>query len=185
MGKHFPCVLQNESHPYLHELDMRNFCAINKIAFQAYSALGSSDRPWRHFGSIVSGAPKLGHEILEHPDILKIAEKYGKSAANVVIRWHLQKGGTLVAKSTNPGRIEANYKVWDFELTADEMSFFEELNVGWQHLITQTSPSKMSFLTITFLENLTRSFSSALNFLVLLKIARFFLTSKNCYLGTI
>jgi diketogulonate reductase-like aldo/keto reductase len=79
--KHFPCVLQNESHPYLHELDLRNFCAINKIAFQAYSALGSSDRPWRKFGSITSGAPKLGHEILEHPDILKIAEKYGKSTA--------------------------------------------------------------------------------------------------------
>ena len=52
-----------------------------------------------------------------------------------MIRWHLQKGGTLVAKSTNPRRIEANYKVWDFELTADEMSFFEELNVGWRHLI--------------------------------------------------
>ena len=45
--KHFPSVLQNESHPYLQEKDLRDFCRINKIVFQAYSALGSADRPWR------------------------------------------------------------------------------------------------------------------------------------------
>merc|ERR1719481_294588 len=103
--KYKPAVLQNESHPYLHEKDLRDYCAIHNIAFQAYSALGSADRPWRLTGSITSGAPKTGHEVLSHPDIVKIAEKHGKSTANVVLKWHLQMNGTLCCKSVTPSRI--------------------------------------------------------------------------------
>ena len=96
--KYKPAVLQNESHPYLHEKDLRDYCRIHNIAFQAYSSLGSADRPWRLTGSITSGAPKTGHEVLSHPDIVKIAAKYGKTTANVVLRWHLQMGGTMCCK---------------------------------------------------------------------------------------
>lgn len=96
--KYKPAVLQNESHPYLHEKDLRDYCRIHKIAFQAYSSLGSADRPWRLTGSITSGAPKTGHEVLSHPDIVKVAAKYGKTTANVVLRWHLQMGGTMCCK---------------------------------------------------------------------------------------
>ena len=96
--KYKPAVLQNESHPYLHEKDLRDYCRIHQIAFQAYSSLGSADRPWRLTGSITSGAPKTGHEVLNHPDIAKIAAKYGKTTANVVLRWHLQMGGTMCCK---------------------------------------------------------------------------------------
>merc|ERR1712110_478884 len=84
--KYKPAVLQNESHPYLHEKDLRDYCRLHGIAFQAYSALGSADRPWALQGSITSGVPKTGHEVLKHPDIAKIAAKHGKSTANVVIR---------------------------------------------------------------------------------------------------
>ena len=96
--KYKPAVLQNESHPYLHEKDLRDYCRIHNIAFQAYSSLGSADRPWRLTGSITSGAPKTGHEVLSHPDIVQIAAKYGKTTANVVLRWHLQMGGTMCCK---------------------------------------------------------------------------------------
>ena len=96
--KYKPAVLQNESHPYLHEKDLRDYCRIHNIAFQAYSSLGSADRPWRLTGSITSGAPKTGHEVLSHPDIVKIAAKHGKTTANVVLRWHLQMGGTMCCK---------------------------------------------------------------------------------------
>jgi len=133
--KHLPAVLQNESHPYLHERDLRTFCSINNIAFQAYSSLGSADRPWRKEGSITSGVPKTGHEVLSHPDIKRIADKYGKSTANVVLRWHLQLGGTMCCKSVTPARIEDNFKIWDFSLTAEDMKEFEEMNVGWRHLL--------------------------------------------------
>ena len=134
-SKYKPAVLQNESHPYLHEKDLRDFCRIHNIAFQAYSALGSADRPWRKEGSITSGAPKIGHEVLNHPSIVKMAEKYGKTTANVVLRWHIQMRGCCVAKSVTPSRIEGNYKIWDFELSSDDMDSINDLNVGWRHLM--------------------------------------------------
>jgi len=133
--KHLPCVLQNESHPYLHEKDLRDFCRINNVVFMAYSALGSADRPWRVQGSITSGTPPAGHEVLSHPDLVKIAEKYGKSVANVVLRWHLQLGGSMVCKSVTPSRIQDNFKIWDFSLTAEDMATIEALNMGWRHLL--------------------------------------------------
>jgi len=133
--KYKPAVLQNESHPYLHEKDLRNYCQIHGIAFQAYSALGSADRPWALTGSITSGAPTTGHEVLKHPEIQKIADRLGKSAANVVIRWHLQMGGTLATKSVTPSRIQENFNVWDFKLSAEDMAVIDSLNVGWRHLL--------------------------------------------------
>ena len=51
--KYQPAVLQNESHPYLHEKGLRDYCRIHKIAFQAYSPLGSADRPWLKEGSVI------------------------------------------------------------------------------------------------------------------------------------
>jgi len=141
--KYQPAILQNESHPYLQEKDLRDFCKIHNIVFQAYSALGSADRPWRKTGSITSGAPTTGHEVLSHPDILKIAGKYGKSAANVVIRWHLQAGGALCTKSVTPSRIRENYNVWDFSLNGEDIAAIDALNVGWRHLLwAETSMHK-------------------------------------------
>ena len=102
---------------------------------QAYSALGSADRPWRLTGSITSGAPKTGHEVLSHPDIVKIAEKHGKTTANVVLRWHLQMLGTMCCKSVTPSRIIENFKVWDFTLDTADMATIDKMNVGWRHLL--------------------------------------------------
>ena len=71
---------------------------------KAYSALGSADRPWRSEGSLTSGTPVTGFEVLEHPTITGLATKYGKSPANVVLRWHLQLGGAVACKSVTPER---------------------------------------------------------------------------------
>ena len=79
-----------------------------------------------------------GYEVLQHPLITKLASKYGKSTANIVIRWHLQMGGTLAAKSVTPSRIEENIKVWDFCLSSEEMKEFDGLNVGWRHLVSHS-----------------------------------------------
>ena len=73
--------------------------------------------------------------MLSHPEILAMGEKYGKSAANVVLRWHVQMGGPMVAKSVTPARIESNFQLWDFSLSAEDMAVFDQLNVGWRHLI--------------------------------------------------
>jgi len=134
-AKYKPAVLQNESHPYLQEKDLRDFCRLNGIAFQAYSALGSADRPWLKEGSLTSGLPTTGYEVLSHPLIVYLAWKHGKTTANIVIRWHLQMNGCLVTKSVTPSRIEGNFNVWDFELSPEDMNLFNDLNVGWRHLL--------------------------------------------------
>ena len=102
---------------------------------QAYSALGSADRPWRTAGSITSGAPHGGYEVLQNPELAKIAEKHGVSVAQVVLRWHIQMDGAAVCKSVTPSRIEQNYKVWSFKLDADDMAAVAKLNYGWRHLM--------------------------------------------------
>ena len=53
----------------------------------------------------------------------------------IVIRWHLQMNGCLVTKSVTPSRIEGNFNVWDFELSPEDMNLFNDLNVGWRHLL--------------------------------------------------
>ena len=89
-------------------------------------------------------------QVLSHPDILAIAARHGKSAANVVLRWHLQLGGTLCCKSVTPARIRDNYQVtdlaiivycttvwqvWDFQLDEVDMALITKMNVGWRHLL--------------------------------------------------
>ena len=83
--------------------------------------MGSADRPWRAQGSITSGPPITGHEVLDNPELLKLAKKYGKTSANVVLRWHAQMGGSMVCKSVTPSRVEENFKIWDFALSKDDM----------------------------------------------------------------
>ena len=91
------------------------------VTIKAYSALGSADRPWRTQGSITSGPPITGHEVLDNPEILKIAKRHGKTSANVVLRWHAQMGGSMVCKSVTPSRVEENFKIWDFKLDDGDM----------------------------------------------------------------
>ena len=74
---------------------------------------------------------------------MELAEKYGKSTANIVIRWHLQMNGCLVTKSVTPSRIEGNFNVWDFKLSPEDMAIFNGMNVGWRHLLwAETSMHK-------------------------------------------
>ena len=73
--------------------------------------------------------------MLEHPEILRVAKKYSKTAAQIVLRWHLQMGGSMLAKSVTPSRIEENYKIFDFSLTTDDMHVVDDLNVGWRHIV--------------------------------------------------
>lgn len=72
--------------------------------------MGSGDRPYRVEGSITSGPPLSGHELLQDPVIHKIANRTGRTPAQVVLRWHVQMGGTAICKSVTPERIRDNYK---------------------------------------------------------------------------
>ncbi|MFD5564565.1 aldo/keto reductase [Kitasatospora griseola] len=98
-----PAVNQVELHPGLQQSELRAFHAAHGIATEAWSPLAQ-------------GA------VLNDPAITAIAERTGKSAAQVVLRWHLQLGNLVIPKSVTPARIRQNLDVFDFTLTDDEMA---------------------------------------------------------------
>jgi diketogulonate reductase-like aldo/keto reductase len=104
-----PAVDQVELHPYFTQSALRNYLRANEIASEAWSPLGR--------GAVLSDAT-----------ISRIAEKYGKSPAQVIIRWHLQSGTIVIPKSQTPSRIEQNTEVYDFVLTEDELKEIDALD---------------------------------------------------------
>ncbi|KAF9380500.1 hypothetical protein CPB97_008299 [Podila verticillata] len=104
-----PVVNQIEVTPWNTRTDIVSFCESQHIAVEAYSPLSQ------------------GHK-LQDPTLLKIAAKYSKSPAQVLIRWSLQKGYIVIPKSANKGRIEQNADVFDFDLADGDMNVLDSLN---------------------------------------------------------
>lgn len=104
-----PMVNQVELHPYLQQDALKAFCAEHGIAVTAWSPLGRGG-------------------VLDNPTILKIAQEIGKTAAQVVLRWHLQKDTLIIPKSVTASRIEENAQIYDFELTQAQMDKMTTLN---------------------------------------------------------
>jgi diketogulonate reductase-like aldo/keto reductase len=105
-----PVVNQVECHPYLQQKELKEFCAKHNIYIEAYSPLMN------------------GRDVLEDDVIKGIAEKHGKTAAQVILRWHLQEGTIVIPKSVTPSRIEENFNVFDFELTKEDMEKISTLD---------------------------------------------------------
>jgi len=114
-----PVTNQVECHPYLSQSKLLKFCSERGITITAYSPLGSPDRPWAKPGEV---------NLLDDPKIKEIGARYGKSPAQVVIRWQIQRGVIVIPKSVNPGRIEENGNVFDFSLTHEEMEHINSFN---------------------------------------------------------
>ena len=104
-----PAVLQTEIHPYSQEKGLKEF--LSKEDIQAWYPLGHGDAA-----------------LLQEPVFAKLAEKYGKSNAQVILRWHIQAGNVVIPGSKNPEHIRANFDLFDFELTAEEMQEIQKLN---------------------------------------------------------
>jgi 2,5-diketo-D-gluconate reductase A len=105
-----PAVNQIELHPYFAQSELRAFHAEHGIATEAWSPLGQ------------------GKTLLAEPVLTAIAVKHGKSAAQVVLRWHLQIGNVAIPKSVTPSRIRENIDVFDFELDADDLAAISGLD---------------------------------------------------------
>ncbi|MFI5569479.1 aldo/keto reductase [Streptomyces sp. NPDC051740] len=105
-----PAVNQIELHPHLQQHASREYHAERGIATEAWSPLGS------------------GKGILEIPAIVAIAQKHGRTAAQVVLRWHLQLGNVVIPKSVTPSRIAENIDVFGFSLDAEDLTAISALN---------------------------------------------------------
>ncbi|CAH1269925.1 AKR1A1 [Branchiostoma lanceolatum] len=108
-----PAVNQVELHPYLAEQDLVDFSKDNGIHLTAYSPLGS---PGHH--SKRDADPVL----LEDPSVAAIAKKSGKSSAQVLLRYHLDRGVSVIPKSMTPNRIQANFDIMDFSLSQEDLA---------------------------------------------------------------
>ncbi|MEV7451135.1 aldo/keto reductase, partial [Streptomyces nigra] len=105
-----PAVNQIELHPHLQQHASRDFHAAHGIATEAWSPLGS------------------GKGLLEVPAIVAIAQKHGRTPAQVVLRWHLQIGNVVIPKSVTPSRIKENIDVFDFSLDDEDLAAISALN---------------------------------------------------------
>ena len=115
-----PAVNQIEVHPYFTQRGVQEFCVERGILIQAWSPIG---------GITFYRDGSLGGT-LEDPVIGAIAQGHGKSPAQVMLRWHLQQGRSVIPKSTRPARIAENIDVFDFELTSDELAAIDGLDTG-------------------------------------------------------
>ncbi|KAA8967755.1 MAG: aldo/keto reductase [Mycobacterium sp.] len=106
-----PAVNQIELHPLLSQAELREFDAQHNVVTQAYSPLA------------------LGR-LLDHPTVGAVAAEYGRTPAQVLIRWNLQLGNAVIFRSGKPERIASNFDVFDFELAAEHMAALSGLNDG-------------------------------------------------------
>ncbi len=108
-----PVINQIELHPLFQQKELQKYNRENNIVTQPWSPLGNGNAG-----------------LLENAELRSIGRKYGKTVAQVILRWHLQEGFCVIPKSVTPSRIEENFKVFDFELTEDEMNVVRSLDTG-------------------------------------------------------
>lgn len=114
-----PAVNQIEVHPYFQQTALQRVHAEHGIATQAWSPIG---------GVIAYGGRKK--TTFDDQTLVEIARQYGKSAAQVMLRWHLQKGRSAIPKSVKAARIAENFDVFDFDLTREQVAAIDALDTG-------------------------------------------------------
>ena len=108
-----PAVNQVECNPFFQQKELKALLAEHDVKIEAYQPLGSGNAA-----------------MLSHPAVTKIAEKYGKNAGQIVLRFELQEGLIILPRSTNPERIAGNIDLFDFELTEEEMNAIRAMDTG-------------------------------------------------------
>ena len=108
-----PQVIQTEAHPYFPQTDLREELKDYDIRIMAWYPLGHGDRA-----------------LINEPVFAKLAEKYGKTPAQIILRWHTQMGFIVIPGSKNPDHVRENFDIFDFKLTDDEMKEIAVIDKG-------------------------------------------------------
>ena len=108
-----PQMVQVEAHPYYPQTELKKVLKANDMGLMAWYPLGHGDKA-----------------LLEEPIFAALAEKYGKTAAQVILRWHVQSGHVVIPGSKNPDHIRDNFDIFDFTLTDGDMAEIAKLDKG-------------------------------------------------------
>jgi len=119
-AKIIPAVNQIERHPFLQQQQLVDFCKKEGVVVTAYASLGAP--------GLMTEKPSAN--LLKNEVISKIAEKYGKSTSQVLLRWSIDTGVIVIPKSTSPDRIKQNIEVFDFKLNDEDISLIGTLEAG-------------------------------------------------------
>jgi len=118
-----PAVNQVELHPFFSQQALRD----------AHARLGMVTQAWSPLGGVnvyTAKDPSAAKDPLTHPTVVGLAARYGKTPAQVVLRWHLEQGRSAIPKSARPHRIAENFAIFDFALTADDLAAIDALDTG-------------------------------------------------------
>jgi diketogulonate reductase-like aldo/keto reductase len=118
-----PAVNQVELHPFFIQKELRDAHARLGIVTQAWSPIGGVKRYWVQ-------DPNAVQDPLVHPTVTGLAAKYGKTPAQVVLRWQIEHGNSAIPKSVRPERIAENIAIFDFALTKDEVAAIDALDIN-------------------------------------------------------
>lgn len=119
-----PAVLQVEINPYWNQHALKQFLAGKDVTFEAWYPLGHGDA-----------------KLLGEPVFARLAQKYGKTPSQVILRWHIQEGNVVFPKTLNPEHMRENLDIFDFELAADEMAEINSLPQKPYYVIPDEPPA--------------------------------------------
>lgn len=124
-----PMVNQVELHPFFQQED----------ALKVMKEYGVQPQAW---GPFAEG----NHNIFTHPVLTEIGKKYGKTAAQVALRWNVQRGVVVIPKSVHRDRIEQNLGIWDFALSTEDMAEIAKLDIGHSEIVSHNDPGFVKML---------------------------------------
>lgn len=114
-----PVNNQCECHPYLNQRKLIDYCKSVDVTFTGYSPLGAPQRPW---------AKDDDERLLDDAKLKEVAQKHGKSPAQILIKYQLQRGVICIPKSVTPSRIDENFDVFGFDLSTEDMAYIDSFN---------------------------------------------------------
>ena len=126
-----PAVLQTEVHPYFQEQELKKFLSKEGMVIQAWYPLGHGDKA-----------------LLEEPLFTELGKKYGKTNAQIILRWHIQDGNIVIPGSKNPAHIKDNFDLFDFSFTEEEMEKIAALDKNTRYYTSTPEMLEMYAKTV-------------------------------------